>query len=194
MKGGWFSAVLPEVNDDLAGFLCVQGEVVLRTPGSQLQDLLPVGSLVTPGDQSDHCSVVSKLDDEVVFVGRSAVVGVEAVEEGAQHTALWGANAQHAGGGEVGAKSHSLGSVGQEVLNPGTCERGKAESVQFCSESIRDYCIEGRTVVHEEHPDVALLLLQVVQCRVESYGDGILWIYLPGMRTGGGRSLGGDVP
>ncbi len=30
-------------------------------------------------------------------MGRTAVVGVEAVQKGAQHTALWGADAQRAG-------------------------------------------------------------------------------------------------
>lgn len=58
-------------------------------------------------------------------MGRTAVVAVEAVQEGAQQTALWGADAHHAGGGEVGAKSHSLGSVGEKVLYL----RGKKPSV-----------------------------------------------------------------
>ena len=33
-------------------------------------------------------NVVSKFDDKVV-VGRTAVMGVETVQEGAQHTSLW---------------------------------------------------------------------------------------------------------
>lgn len=100
--------------------------VILQTTGCQLQDLLPVGSLFTPGDESNHCSVVSKLGDEVVVMGRTAVMGVEAVQEGAQHTALWGADAQRAGGGEAGAKPHSLRSIGEKVLYPDTCMRGEA--------------------------------------------------------------------
>ena len=64
-------------------------------------------------------------------MGRTAVVGVEKVQEEVQHTFLWGAGAQHVSGGEVGAKTHSLEPVGEKVLYPGTCERGEAESDQF---------------------------------------------------------------
>ncbi len=112
VKGGWVGPVIPEVNDYLCCFLDVQSKIILCTPCCQLQDLFSVGCLVTLEDESDHCSVVGKLDDEIVIMGRTAVVGVEAVQEGAQHTALWGADAQRAGEGEVRAKSHSLGSVG----------------------------------------------------------------------------------
>uniref|UniRef100_A0A3Q0SSX7 Uncharacterized protein n=1 Tax=Amphilophus citrinellus TaxID=61819 RepID=A0A3Q0SSX7_AMPCI len=54
----------------------------------------------------------SKFDNEVVIVGWPPIMGVEAVHEGGQHTVLWGASAQCAGGGEIGAKSCSLGPVG----------------------------------------------------------------------------------
>lgn len=53
-------------------------------------------------------------------------MGVEAVQEGAQPTALGGASAQRACGGEVWARSHSLGLVGQEVHYASTCEREEA--------------------------------------------------------------------
>ncbi len=64
--------------------------------------------------------------------------------------------------------------VGEKVLYPGTCERWKAESVQFGDENVRNDCVEGGAVVHKEQSDVALLLLQVGQHRVEGYGDGVL--------------------
>ncbi|XP_033182625.1 programmed cell death 1 ligand 1-like, partial [Anabas testudineus] len=73
-----------------------------------------------PRDESDHCGVISKLHYEVSVVGRTTVMGVETVQEGAQHAALSGANAHCAGGGQVGAKSHSLGPVCEEIFEPGT--------------------------------------------------------------------------
>jgi len=79
----------------------------------------------------------------LVFVGQTAVVGVETVQEGAQHTALRGTSAQCASGGEVEGKSHSLGLVGEKVLYPGTCESGEPEWVQFGDENVRNDCIEG---------------------------------------------------
>lgn len=70
-------------------------------------------------------------------------MGVERIQEGAQHTALWGAGAQCASGGEMGAESYSLGPVCEEILYPGTCERREAKSDQFGDEDVQDDCIKG---------------------------------------------------
>lgn len=59
----------------------------------------------------DHCAVVSTLDDEVVVVGWSAVVGVETIQEGAQHTALWRDGVQHVSGVEMGGQLVSQSGV-----------------------------------------------------------------------------------
>lgn len=69
--------------------------------------------------------------DEQLKVGWTVVLGVEAIQEGAQHTALLGADAQCTGREEMKAKSHSLQLVAEEVLYSCTCERKKAESDHF---------------------------------------------------------------
>ena len=70
-------------------------------------------------DQSHHRCVVCKLNGGVAGVGGSAVSGVERAEQWAQHTVLWGAHVQCLSGGEVGAQFDCLGSVCEEVCNPG---------------------------------------------------------------------------
>ena len=70
-------------------------------------------------------------------------MGVETVQKGAQHAALWGTGAQCPCGGEVGAESHSLGPVGEEVFYPGAYERGEAKGDECGDENVRNYCIEG---------------------------------------------------
>ena len=60
-------------------------------------------------------------------MGRTAVVGVEKVQEEVQHTFLWGAGAQHVSGGEVGAKS--LEPVGEKVLYPSRGGRPRATNL-----------------------------------------------------------------
>lgn len=52
------------------------------------------------------------IDDEVVVVGQPAGVGLETIQEEAQHAALWGTGAQCASGGELWAESHGLGPGG----------------------------------------------------------------------------------
>lgn len=84
-----------------------------------MQPLLSL--LVTLWDDSDYCGVISKL-----------------VQEGAQHTALWGAGAQHASGGEAAEK----------VLYPGTLKQMSVAVVMFQNEQ--------RSVVgSEEYADLA---------------------------------------
>ena len=47
-------------------------------------------------------------------------MGIERVQERAQHTALRRAGAESAGGGVMGAKSHTLGAVSEDIFDPGT--------------------------------------------------------------------------
>ncbi len=61
--------------------------------------LLPVGSLIVVSDEANYCGVICKLDDGVGSMHRPAVMGVEGVEEWAQHTALWYAGVECDGGG-----------------------------------------------------------------------------------------------
>ena len=69
-------------------------------------------------DKSNPGCVVRKCDYSFGEMGGGTVTSVEAVEEGAQHTALWRTSAECDGGGEVGARSNSLGAVGQDTLDP----------------------------------------------------------------------------
>lgn len=61
---------------------------------------------------------------------------------GQEQTTLWWAGARGSGGGKMGAESHSLGSAGEEVLNPGACERREAQGDQFFDQNVRVYCIK----------------------------------------------------
>ncbi len=59
----------------------------------------PVGSLIVVSDEANHRGVICKIDDGVGSMHRPAVMGVEGVEEWAQHTALWHADVECDGGG-----------------------------------------------------------------------------------------------
>lgn len=85
----------------------------------------------------------------------SPVVGVEAVQERTEYTALRGTNAERVGEGQPGAKSHSLGSVGEKIFNREACDRGKAQD-----------CVECLPVLNMEHPCEVLLLSQVTHDRM----------------------------
>ncbi|CAF98937.1 unnamed protein product [Tetraodon nigroviridis] len=76
------------------------------------------GSLVLPGDEPHHCSVVCKLHDGVVLVDRGAVVRVETVEQWAEHTALGGASSDAHGWRCVLAHPHCLSAVREEAVDP----------------------------------------------------------------------------
>ncbi|XP_061882770.1 zinc finger protein 888 isoform X2 [Entelurus aequoreus] len=73
-----------------------------------------------PCNGSNHRCVIREFDDGVLRVGWTTVMGVEGIQQRAQHTALWRADAECAEGEEMGAEFHRLGSVGQEVPNPKT--------------------------------------------------------------------------
>ncbi|MEQ2179412.1 hypothetical protein GOODEAATRI_024668 [Goodea atripinnis] len=61
------------------------------SPRCQPLHLVPIGTLIPPGDKPHHCGVICKLDSGVVVSGGSIidVEGVEGVEQGAQHLTLW---------------------------------------------------------------------------------------------------------
>lgn len=64
--------ILPE--RALSFFCCVQQEVAVVAPRSQVIHLLSIGQLIVL-DEANHGGVVSKLDDAVGAMFRSAVVG-----------------------------------------------------------------------------------------------------------------------
>ena len=46
-----------------------------------------------------------------------------------------------------------LGSVAEEVLNPGVGKWGASQVRQFADQDVRDDSVKSRAVVNEEHPD-----------------------------------------
>lgn len=50
----------PEVNDDLLGFVDIQGQVVGFTPVHQILDLLSVGQVIIVLNKAHYCHVVHK--------------------------------------------------------------------------------------------------------------------------------------
>ena len=103
------SFLLPEVHNELLCLAGVKEQVIVSTPCGQGLYLLPVGSLVVVSEAS-HRGVIRKLDG-VGSIHRLTVVGVEGLEEWAQHTALWYA-------GVVCVVVEQVWSVGQKVHNP----------------------------------------------------------------------------
>ena len=75
VDGGVLSPLSVIVYNQLLGMTDVEGQVVVLVPHCYVSDLLPVGCLITIGDQAYHCCVVSKLDDGVGHMRGHAVVG-----------------------------------------------------------------------------------------------------------------------
>uniref|UniRef100_A0AAQ5YCL5 Uncharacterized protein n=1 Tax=Amphiprion ocellaris TaxID=80972 RepID=A0AAQ5YCL5_AMPOC len=65
--------VITEVYDELLCFGCVQEQVIVPTPHSQLLHLIPVSRLITSCDAADHCGIVHILDEGVTGVDGGAV-------------------------------------------------------------------------------------------------------------------------
>ena len=82
------------VHNELLGFVCVEGEVVGGTPGSQVLDLLPVGRFIIVADVFNHCGIVCKFNNDVRCVQRNAVMGKQGEEQRTQHTASWNTGVQ----------------------------------------------------------------------------------------------------
>ena len=73
------SATHPEVNNQLLGFINIEGVVVGCAP---LCNVLPVWFLIIVDDTANYCCVVGKFDDGVGAVFCNAVVGAQCVELG----------------------------------------------------------------------------------------------------------------
>ena len=72
------------VHNELLGFVCVEGEVVGGTPGSQVLDLLPVGRFIIVADVANHCGIVCRFNNDVRRLQRNAVVGRHGEEQSIQ--------------------------------------------------------------------------------------------------------------
>ena len=96
-----------------------------------------------------------------------AVVGVECIEQGTQHAALWGASAEAEGRGCMGAHSYPLRAVCQKVLNPEAGGVSYSSVLQFGHQSVGEDGVKSRAKIYEQQLSIAPLLLQV--------GHGGLW-------------------
>ena len=114
MSSGWMSVFF---HDELLGLLCIEEQIVNSAPLRQPLHLVSVVRLIPPWDESRYCGVISEYDEGVAVVSVGAVVGVECIEQGTQHAALWGASAEAESCGCMGAHSYPLRAVRQKVLN-----------------------------------------------------------------------------
>ncbi|CDQ86824.1 unnamed protein product [Oncorhynchus mykiss] len=89
-------------------------EVVFLTTHSQCPHPIPTGCLVVVGDQAYYCYVVCKLDDQVGGVHGHTVMGEQGVQEGADHTPLWGSSGEDQRSVDVVSYLHHLGANHQE--------------------------------------------------------------------------------
>ena len=87
---GFRSGDSPEIDINLLGLLNDQEEVVIAATRGQLADLRPVVVHIVVGDETHQDCVIRKLHNVVAAEGRSAVVGQQREEQGAEHTALGG--------------------------------------------------------------------------------------------------------
>lgn len=121
--------------------------VVVRTPVHQVLYLCSALSLLTVGDLSNHIHIICKFDCGVAVNCRNTGVGGQAVQH--KHTPKWCACAHGDGRGCVGAQSHFLRSLCEEVLDPVTELWAQAELVKFGDDFALDDCFEGRAIIHK---------------------------------------------
>ncbi len=95
--GCMYSALSPEIHQQLLGLVDVKGEVVLLTPFSQGNHLLSVGHIILVSDQACHRCVISKFDDDIGAVCSCTVVCVQGVQEWAEDAALRSTNVEDQG-------------------------------------------------------------------------------------------------
>ena len=108
--GQWcdLSLLSPVVYYELFCLCSVKEKVVGRAPIRQPLHFFSVGGLIPPRDKPRHCGVICKLYNGVTVMDSGAVVCVEEVEQGTEHTAPGGASAEAKGCGCVMAHSDCL--------------------------------------------------------------------------------------
>ena len=95
----------------LLGLGGVERKVVVGAPGGELLDFIPVGGLIIVVNES-YYSGVPKLDENIA-VSWGAVVSVQGVKQGTQHTTLGGTSAEC----EVWEPRQTDGVVCKEVVD-----------------------------------------------------------------------------
>ncbi|KAK3529995.1 hypothetical protein QTP86_009381 [Hemibagrus guttatus] len=108
------------------------------------------GGLVLPRDESHHCDVFHRLDDGVAVAGGGAVMCEEGVEQGAQHTALWGASADAENCRCMMTHSNSLAATSQEAID--TCAGGvwKSQVPLFVHQFVGEDGVECQAEINKE--------------------------------------------
>lgn len=95
---------------------------------------------------------------DVVLVGGDAVMCEQGVENGTEDTSLWSSNVCDEAGCCPISNPNSLESASYEVKESVTENRVETKRGQFVAEFVGDHRVEGRVVVHKEHPNVGLFV------------------------------------
>ena len=141
----------PEDDNDLLGFIDVQGHVVGFAPIHQMFHLLSVGHAAVLKDEAHNCCVICKLHNVVSSGPGTAVMGHQGEQQCTQDAVLRGAGAQGEDTVGVVAYPHRLVSVGEEVRQPVTQGSAEAKGGQFAHQMLRDDGIECQAEVQKQH-------------------------------------------
>lgn len=73
-EGSVLKSRLPEVDDRLLRFVCVVHQVVVSAPAHKTFHLFPVHCLFISADESQHCGIICKPNDQVLLLtGRTVM-------------------------------------------------------------------------------------------------------------------------
>ncbi len=140
--------------------------MVLLTPFSQGTHLLSVGRLIVVGDQAYYRCVIGKFDDDVGAVCCCTVMCVQGVQEWAEDAALRSTSVEDQGRISIVAHSDHLTSACQEVQDPATQRSVQSQSLELRNQCGRHYGVKCRTIIHEQHPHIGVLIFQVGESSV----------------------------
>ncbi len=166
-----FSTLSPVIHHQLLGLVDVEWEVVLLTPFSQGTHLLSVGHLIVVGDQAYHRC---KFDDDIGAVCSCTVMCVQGVQEWAENAALRCTSVEGQGRWGVVAHSDHLTSACQEVQDPAAQRSVQSQSLELRNQCGRHYGVKCRTIIHEQHPHIGVLIFQVGESSVQGEGNSIV--------------------
>lgn len=103
-----------------------------------------------------------------------AVMGVQQIQQGTQHTNLWGSCLKHYGHGSTFAHPHHPGSACEEAQNPLT-EAGVQSQVDEHGQSMENNGVKCLAVINEQQSGIIPLLpIHMRQVVMEDVGDNII--------------------
>ena len=98
--------------------------------------------MLPPRDEPRHCGVIGKLHNGGTVMNMGAVVCVEGVEQGTEHTALGEASAGAKGRGCVMAHYDSLSAAREEAADPPACGKREPEVPLLDHQLLWEDCLE----------------------------------------------------